>query len=97
MKDKLFGTFEDATNKAMLKYQADHQMFCPSCQGVLDWHRAVSIDFTRLSDDKLVFTTMFCAKCYDGKAKANIDHARTQGSKHFGEELTVKVTDGRTW
>lgn len=78
----------------MLRYQVGQQMFCPTCERILDWQNAVSLDLTGKKTGKLYFTKVFCGPCFDG---LTVDAAVKAATEKSGEEIEVNVTDGRAF
>lgn len=78
----------------MLRYQVGQQMFCPTCERILDWQNAVSLDLTGKKSGKLYFTKVFCGPCFD---KLTVEAAVKAATEKSGEGIEVTVTDGRAF
>lgn len=68
--DNAMSWLEKIMNRNILKYQVGQQMFCPRCQGVMDFRRAVGADiYIQKGDDKdtkkLLSSHAWCTACWD--------------------------------
>ena len=71
----------------MLKWHCGHDIFCKSCDAVLDCRRAVEVDVLR--GDTLLKSLVVCAICYDDA------RGRLQAACERLEGARLEVTDGR--
>lgn len=79
--DPIISELERTVRRNALRYHVGRQMFCPSCETLLDVRRAVEVDYLDASGN-LLQSTIRCEKCY----RAPI---LTTGG------LSVQVNDGR--
>jgi hypothetical protein len=77
-----------------LRYQVGQQMWCGACQGCLDWQDAVSFDVKK-PDGSLVYTKVFCGKCWDSSVGRNVPKVMADLEAKHGPGYTREITDGR--
>ena len=78
--------FRDTINKNSLCASVGHRMFCPHCDELLDWRRAV--EASAWSGPKCISVHVVCGSCWDRTAP----HVRNiLASKN----LTLELIDGR--
>lgn len=75
-------------NRDLLKYAVGHAVFCPACQNIMDYRRAVLVTVSRGSDT--LVTKCLCAKCWDPKQS-------TFTAAMVEKGLSVELVDGRKY
>lgn len=75
-------------NRNLLKYAVGRAMFCPSCETIMDYRRAVLITVMRGNDT--LATKCLCTKCWDPKQSTFTTAMTDKG-------LSVELVDGRKY
>lgn len=76
-------------NKNLLKWAAGQQMFCPSCDRILDWKTTAIVESKQ--GDKIAATFTCCTKCLDRKY-GHLYKAIEKVNKMEGKNITLEVT-----
>jgi hypothetical protein len=79
---------KDTINFNALKHAVCYRIFCPKCEhAMMDVNHAVLISIWQ--GDTCAMSKVMCAPCYDAMAD--------QIKLHVSDNLTLEVTDGRTY
>ena len=78
--------FRDTVNKNSLCASVGHRIFCPHCDTVMDWKRAVGASAWK--GEKCVSIHVACTDCWDRCAP-------TVTEKVSGLGMTLELIDGR--
>ena len=86
----------------LLKYSAGRAIFCPNCQGVMDWRRTVVATIHAKTDgkeEKCIRSYVVCAGCWD-KLGHTVKEGVAKGlaairAKGRTDEVWLETVDGR--
>ena len=85
MKD-IIETFKRSSEKQSLKASVGRAMFCPKCENLMDYRRAVEFSVWEISTGKCLTVRAICAPCWD-----TVQSMVTKPS----EKYAVHFIDGR--
>ena len=78
--------------KNLLKHAVGTAMFCPVCKTVLDWAKAVEVDFIAKDTGDPFKIILTCSGCHDAKVGPMLEGA----SIKLGDNVRIDIIDGRT-
>ena len=66
----VLGNMKSELEIQSLRCSCGNQIFCPGCQCILDFRKAVEI--TAEKNGKVIFCKAFCGDCFDNRITQNI-------------------------
>ena len=58
-------TFKRSSEKQSLKASVGREMFCPKCENLMDYRRAVEFSVWEVASGKCLTVRAICAPCWD--------------------------------